>query len=910
MSGRKSLTRSIADKLISRFVEPSYREEFLGDLEEIYEERRQIKGKFIAGTMYWVDAIHLLTAFSSPLAQRQTNHTMFLGNMFKIAWRNAIRHKQFTTLNLLGLTIGIATCLVIGLYVYDETTYDTFHPNGHRIYRINQPMIWGDWNEQFASTGPGVAEALREDVREFEEVTRIMTMGERIVRRANDENAILLTETKCYAAEENFFKVFSYPFVNGNPLTALKDPNTMVMTESTAKRYFGDEEPIGKQVEVRNNDGTHVTYSITGIIADLPAKSHLQIDMLASLSSVTEMKDHGWKWIWTTFGTYGLVQEGTDIAALREKIQAIPPKWAARTTEGIFNQKFDDYVAGKKWTLHLQPVRDIYLASDPGSHRFGPSGNPQFVIIFGVVGTLVLTLSCINFMNLSTARSSTRAKEVGIRKVLGSEKNILVRQFIVESTLYVLVATMLAFCVVQFSLNAFNTIADKKLMLMPHFTNLYFIGIVLLFILLLGILAGSYPAFYLSKFQPAETLKGKIRSGFRRRGLRDGLVVFQFTVSILLIICTFFVQKQLSFTSSMNLGIVKDHVLHIHRIEQLGDKMPALRERLKTNPAFTEVGFSYSVPPNVWDGDRYRAEGPDQPVHELSYFRVDERYLPLLGTTFLAGRNFDPGNVTDKHKIILNEEAVRILGWGPKEQWVNDSPIGKFVVQSFGEESKLEVIGVVKDFNFNSVKQKIEPLLIMHYENDLHWSYGWGRSFLSLRLNSTTVQSSDDMQAIIDNVKAQVADLDPSVIFQYSFMDEDYENTFRSERRMGVVLNLFAILAVVIACLGLFGLAAFSAEQRLKELGIRKVMGAKVQQLAVLFSREFMKLVLVAVVIACPVAWYLADIWLSNFAFRTTIDIWVFVLASVSALSIAGATVSYQAIAAASANPVETLRNE
>jgi putative ABC transport system permease protein len=894
--------------MLDRFIGTSYREELLGDLEEMYEDRRSNRGKFIADIMYIVDAVHLLIGFSST--QHQNKHTMYMGNMFRIAWRNAIRHKQFTFLNVLGLTIGIATCLVIGLYVYDESTYDRFHTNGDRIYRINQPMIWGDWNEQFASTGPGVGEALRADVPEFEQVTRILALGERTMRVTVDGKATLFAEKKFFIGEDNFLKVFSFPFVHGDPATALKENNSMVITESTAIRYFGTGNAIGKLIELKNLDGTYEPYVVKGVVADLPTKSHLQFDILASLSTVEDMKVNSWKWIWTGFGTYGLVRENTDIAALTAKLQTLPPKWAATTTERIFNQSFNDYLAGKSWTLYLQPLRDIYLAGAPAHHRFGPSGNPQFVFIFGVIGALVLALSCINFMNLSTARSGNRAKEVGIRKVLGSQKNTLVRQFIIESTLYVVVAAIAALLLVQISLSAFNNVAGKQLELLPHFLNPWFIGVIIVFILLLGVLAGSYPAFYLSAFQPVETLKGKVRQGFKRKGLRNGLVVFQFTVSITLIICTVFVQKQLSYSSNMNTGIVKDHVLQLHYMEQLGDGVDVLKAKLEANPAFTQVSRAHSLPPYVWEGDRYKAEGPDQPVIDMSYVRVDEQYLPLLGVEFLAGRNLDPANPSDKHKIILNEEAVRMLGWGSKDKWVDDSPIGKFVVQAFDKEEKLEVIGVVKDFNFNSVKEKILPLLVMHYLNDLHWSFGSGRSYLALRLNPAAVENSDDMQAIINSVKAEVLNIDASTIFQYSFMDEEYENTFRAERQMGVVLNLFTGLAVVIACLGLFGLAAFSAEQRLKELGIRKVMGAKVHQLVFLFSTEFTKLVLLAILIASPLAWYFSDYWLSNFAFRTSIDIWVFVIASVSALSIAALTISYQAISAANTNPVDTLRNE
>jgi putative ABC transport system permease protein len=906
----KSFLRTLANRLLERKVGPLYREEFLGDLDELYDERLVARGKVAAETMYWVDTLHLLIGFYHSSSQHRNQHTLFTGNMVKIAWRTALRHKQFTLLNLLGLTLGIATCLTIGLYVYDESTYDTFHPNGDRIYRVNQSMIWGDWNTQMPAIGPGVAEALKEDAPEFEQITRLLAIGEKTVRVTTDGKPAYFTEPRYFAAEENFFKIFPYRFLKGNPATALKESNSMVITASTARRYFGTEDAIGKLIDLKQTTGEFVPYAITGVLADPPVKSHLRFDLLGSMATIAEMKDNSWKWIWTAFATYGLVRQGTNIPALTEKIQALPPKWAERTTQQIFNQNFKDYTAGKKWSLYLQPVRSIYLDRDPGYHRFGPHGSPDFIVIFGAVGILVLALSCINFMNLSTARSGNRAKEVGVRKVLGSQKIVLIRQFIVESILYVTVAAAAAFVLVQLSLGTFNTTADRQLSLWQHLTNPVFIGMTVAFVLFLGIVAGSYPAFYLSAFQPAETLKGKGRTVFKGAGIRNGLVIFQFTVSIALIICTFFVQKQLSFSSHIDRGIVKSQVLQIHNIDQLKENGDVLKTKLSENPMFEKVARSNSTPPYVWDGDRYRAEGPDKPVVDLKYMRVDEDYLPLLGVVFLAGRNFDPANPDDKHKIILNEEAVRILGWGSKENWGKDSPIGKFVIQSFGNDAKLEVVGVVKNFNFNSVRQAIDPLLIMHEKNDLHWSMGQGPSFLSLRLHPKAVSTGDDLQAIVGDVKQQVAALDPSLIFQYSFMNDEFEATFRAEHRMGVILNFFTVLAVVIACLGLFGLAAFSAEQRLKELGIRKVMGAKVSELVILFSKEFTKLVIVSVLLASPIAWFLTNYWLANFAYRTPIDAWVFAVAALSALSIAGLTVSYQAFSAARTNPVDTLRNE
>lgn len=906
---QKSVSRRAAGALIERWVGRPYVEEFLGDLDEMYEDRRAARGKYIAEAMYWVDAIHITFGFSSTV--KRQSHTMFLGNMIKIAWRTAMRHTQFTVLNLLGLTLGIATCLAIGLYVYDESTYDTFHAQGDRIYRINQPMIWGDWNEQMPMTGPGVTEAIRTDIPDFEEVTRIFFVGEQLMRVTTNGEAMHVSESKYYAAEENFFKVFSFPFLKGNPNTALKEANSIVITSSTAKRYFGDADPIGKLIEARSATGTYTPFTVTGVLADIPTQSHLQFDMLSSLVSIPEFKDNRWTWIFTIFGTYGLVREGTDIAALTAKLQALPPKWAGRTTQGVFNQTFEQFTKGQPWTLHLQPLREIYLAKSPGYNQFGPSGNPEFVMIFGAVGALVLVLSSINFMNLSTARSSNRAKEVGVRKVLGSEKNTLVRQFIVESILFVTVASAAALLVVQLSLNAFNTIAEKNLSLLPHLTNPYFFVALAAFILIVGLAAGSYPALYLSAFKPAETLKGKLRSGFKGTRIRNGLVVFQFTVSIALIICTFFVQKQLSYTRKIDVGISKEHVLQVHNVHQLGDGVDVLKNKLESNPAFTAVAKSGFLPPHVWASDRYRAEGADQPVVDIHYMRCDERFLPLLEVEFITGRNFDPSNAADKYNIIINEEAAKVLGYGSKETWREDSPLGKFVVQSFGTEEKFQIIGVVKNFNFNSVKVRIQPLIVMHNNNDKHWSYSAGFPvYLSMRLNPASIQNADELQRLIDQVKAEVGKIDPSVTFQYSFMDEEFDDTFHSEKKMGVILNLFTVLAIVIACLGLFGLAAFSADQRKKELGIRKLHGASIHQLVFLFSSEFTKLVALSIMIATPIAYLMTDHWLSNFANRTPIDIWVFIVAGLTAISIATFTVGFQSFSAANANPADVLKNE
>ncbi len=911
MHSNKSKTPSLAKWIATKFIDNNYLEEFFGDLQEMYEDRLLLKGRFNARAMYWIDVLHLVIGFSSPLFKTRYSNSIMIRHMFKMAWRNAIRQPQFTFLNTLGLTIGISICIVIGLYVHDEMTYDTFHIQGNRIYRVNQPYIWGDWDIQVSSTGPNVADALREDIPEFEEVTRILDMGNQIVNYNNNDNLLSFKEENYFAAEENFFDVFSFEFIQGDPKTSLKDPMSMILTQETAKRYFGYKDPIGKTLEVKHYDGTWKPYTIRGVLADVPTKSHLQFDILVSLTSYQEnMQRDGWKWIWTAFSTYGLVKDGIDIQALTAKIQLLPPKWAPPTTERIFNQSYEEFTKGKPWKLTLQPLQDIYLSSEPNSHIFGPTGNPQFVNIFSAIGLLVLLLSSINFMNLSTARSSNRAKEVGIRKVLGSERKTIIKQFVFESVLFVFTSTLCALILVYFFLDVFNVIAEKQLDLVTNLTNPQFIGLLLIFILLLGIMAGSYPAFYLSSFQPIETLKGKLSKGFKGKGVRNGLVVMQFTISIALIICTFFVQKQLTYTSALDLGYAKDNILQIHNIEQLGFDTEVLKTKLSSKTAFTHVGKSFGVPPKIWSGDRYKAYGPDKPVVQLNNFRTEADYLNLLGVEFIAGRNFDETNSNDKYRVILNEEAVRVLGWGTRETYDVDSPIEKIVLFASGNEDELEVLGVVKDFNFKSVRQKIGPLIILHHQNDKTWDYGYGLSFYSLRLNPEAVKNPEDLQMVIKDVEEDLAALDPSFPFEYSFMDENFENTFRSERRMGTVLNLFTIMALVIACLGLFGLAAFSAEQRVKELGIRKVLGAKAFELVFLFLSEFTRLIFISILLAAPVSYILVNKWLSNFAYKTSIDLWVFVAAAGGALLIAIITIGYQSLTTAYTNPVESLKDE
>ena len=606
-----------------------------------------------------------------------------------------------------------------------------------------------------------------------------------------------------------------------------------------------------------------------------------------------------------------MVSPATDIALLEAKIQAIPPKWTAATMQRVFGQTYEEYMSdGRTWDLYLQPLRDVYLHSHTSGNRLGPIGDINYVRIFIAVGFLILVLSSINFMNLSTARSSNRAKEVGIRKVLGSEKKALIGQFIFESVLFTSISTILAIVLTEFSLNSFNQIASKELSLYAQLNDPIILGLIIAFMLILGVLSGSYPAFYLSSFRPIEVLKGKVTAGFKGKSIRNALVIFQFTVSVALIISTFFVQKQLKYATDYNIGFDKDNLLQIHNLYVLDEnKLETFQNILANKTAFTKVGFSDVVPPNVWNEDKYKAYGPDNKPLTLNRIRANEGYVDLIAPKFLAGRNFSKEMGTDRYGIILNASSVKALGWGTPDTYAENSPIGKHVTYPTSTKALFEVIGVVDDFNFNSLKNDVSPLLIINEHNDIEWQNS-RESYVSMRINPEVVTDAAGLKSTVNAVKKELEALAPAIPFEYSFMDQVFEDSFRNEQRMGQVLNIFTAMALTIACLGLFGLAAFSAEQRTKELGIRKVLGAKTSDLVISFSSEFTKMVMIALLIAIPLAYFAVKAWLNDFAYKTSLDPTIFVVAAFSALVISWLTIGFQSLKSAHRNPVEALRDE
>ncbi len=828
--------------------------------------------------------------------------------MWKIAFRHMLRQRFYAGLNLLGLAVGMASCLLMLLYLVDEYSYDRFHEKADRIYRVDQTNIWADTGVPFGSTGPAVAHALRAEIPEAEAITRLHTPGN-LWLSAEDPAGQEHTfgEEDILAADSNFFEVFSFELLEGNPATSLRLPNTIVVTETAAKRYFGTASALGKQIQIEQGSQLK-NCTVTGVLRDLPDASHFHFDGLLSMNSIPRVKrQEGWTWIWTTFVTYMLVKEGTDISTVEARLPAIPPKHAEATVKNIMNVTFDDFIKqGKSWDLYLMPLTDIRLYSGQTNNRLGPVGDIQQVSMLGIVALLILILSCINFMNLATARASRRAREIGVKKVLGAGKGALIRQFLLESLVFSFVATILGVALAELSIDAFNTLANKELIINP-ISHPWLIPFILGMSVMMGLLAGSYPAFYLTAFQPVHVLKGQLASGMKSGLLRNVLVTFQFAISIGLIICTLLVYEQLQFTRDKDLGFEPDNLMVIEGVEKMEGQEKVLKEAVQQLAVVQQGALSNLTPPRIYNQEYFKAldGAPDQEL-PMSIMEIDEDYLPLLGVEMAHGRAFRSDQPAEASHVILNETAVRVFGWGSPADSAYVPPIGKRLQYLGGNIDPFEVIGVFEDFNFWSLHYPIEPLAMFTRDAPI---YDGGRSYLSIRL-SEQIHSGDDLTAAIAAIQGVWEELKPGLPFTYTFVDQDFYASFQAEQQLGKVLGVFTFLAIFIACLGLLGLTAYSVEQRTQEIGIRKVLGASALQIVSLLSRSVVKWLLIAFVLASPVAIWVIDGWLTTFAYRITIGPQAFILAGVMAFVVAAITMGFHAWQATRINPIEALRDE
>jgi putative ABC transport system permease protein len=802
-------------------------------------------------------------------------------NFIVTAWRNLRRNKVFSFINIFGLAVGLACCMLISAYLYQELTYDTYSVNAEQLYRVGLRTDANDANnypDVDVAVGPGIKSAFPEVLA----TTRLLNRGPAFVKY----NGKQFKEEKIAIIDANFLKIFSIPLIEGDHARSLTEPNSIVITKAFEKKYFGNSSALNKILTIGD-----LPVKVTGIIDKVPDNSHFHADAFMSMATVvTPSRRQTWSNV--GFYTYLLVGKNTDVKKLEA---AFPQLVAKHVVPEIQNDMGVSLAEAQKsvntFRFFLQPITDIHLRSTT-RYEFEANGDIHYIYIFGALALFILLLACINFTNLSTASSSKRSKEIGIRKVLGSEKNKLVSQFLTESVMLTALAMLFAIGFIYLLLPYFNNLAGK------HITIGFFLNYKALLLesavtILVGLIAGIYPAFFLSSFKILAVLKGNSAAPMAgRSGLRSSLIVFQFAISTALIISTFVVYQQLHYMQNKKLGYDKDQVLVINDAYTLGNNIIAFKQKLLTDNRIVNASISGSVPGN---GDMSGTEiyakeladkGQRSQIHANIYF-IDDTYLPTLGIKLAKGRNFYPNAPGDSASVIVNEAAVRDLGLG------NTDPLGKSIIRS--GQHHFTIVGVVKDFQYTSARQKIAPLMMLSSHN----------------YNAIIVKvKTANVQALINDIKNQWTTFNPGAAFNYTFLDQQFASLYINEERTGQIFTSFAVIAVIIASLGLFGLAAFMIRQRVREIGIRKVLGATSGSITVMLSKEFLKLIVIASLIAFPITWYAMSKWLQDFAYRINIHWWVFILAGVIALLVAAITISFQAIRASLANPVKSLRSE
>ena len=812
-----------------------------------------------------------------------------LKNYLTTTIRNLFRQKLTTVLNIGGLALGLATCLLIAQYIRYEWSYDRFYEGSEQVYRLNTFFKEGLQAERFATTPPPLAEAIREQAPGVEAACRVFHWSDFTMRPDNDfENAF--RETNVYAVDEDFFEVFNYGLLAGNPATALKEPASVVLPESAAIRYFGEQavrsgQVVGRQLRGGKDAGT--PWQVTGLMADQPKNSHFQFDFLISASSYPDDLYRNPNLNWNIMHTYLRVQKNTPLAELRASLEHIAEKQALPTM-GYDPQTFAS--EGKQLAFLLQPLTDIHLTSHY-QREMHPNGSLLYVRIFGLAGLFILLIACVNYINLYTAQSFRRAKEVGVRKVMGAGRAQLARQFLFESAFSALLASVVALALVEGLRHAVGAFIGIAPFTEPFVKGELVLAGGVLFVAV-ALLSGAYPAFYLSWFNPAEVLKGRKRIGLKDVGVRNALVAVQFVLSIGLLAGAFVVQQQLALFQHKNLGFDKENVLVIENDREIEEQAEAFKEELRRHSGILNASFSNGIPglPSYHMRD-FRVEGSENALG-MNWYQVDDSHLATLHMKVKEGRGFDSEIVTDSFAVLLNEAAARQLGL--------KDPIGQFVVKNVGmeDEERLQVIGVLKDFNLESLHQPVAPLALQYFKGYVF------KDYISIRL------AAGNPEAAIGHVEKAWKQFEPGVPIRYSFLDADYDSLYRSEQLLSKAFALFSALALFIAGLGLFGLATYVAEQRTKEIGIRKVLGATVANILQLLSRDFLRLVAIAFLIATPLAWWGMRQWLQGFAYRVELHGWVFVLAGGIAAALALLSVGIQALRAALADPVKALRNE
>ena len=803
-------------------------------------------------------------------------------NLLKYSVRAFKRQRTYVIINILGLSIGIACSLLIALFVINEASFDKYNTKKERIYRAILNGKIGGQEVTIATSAAVMGPTMLREFPEIEDFLRMTGRGPTVIEY-NDQ---VFTEEHLIEADSSFFNFFSIPVLKGDPANLLNEPRKVVLSESTAKKIFGDENPIDKAIKIGSDT---VRYTISGVMGDVPGKSHFEANMISSF--MTNRRSNDPTWLSNSFSTYFLLKPNVNYKTVDEKIPGMLLKYVGPEIQQYMGISIDDFNAqGNKYRFFLQNLTDIHL--DPSiQQQFKDASDPKYLIIFGSVAILIVLIAAVNFMNLSTAQASRRAKEVGIKKIAGSTRGMLITQFLSESFILSLVSLLFSVIIIKVTIPYFNDLLGANLTL-GLFSNWYTIPSLILFTLFVGFLAGSYPAFFLSSFNPYEVLKGSVKNNQNNGRLRRILVVFQFAVSILLIIGTMTMYRQIDFMLNKDVGFNKEQLIVINRAQALGTKMKSFKESVKNIPGVVNIASSTAVPGRNNNNNGYLIEGRKDETFLLMTSWVDYNYLETMGMTLTSGRNFDESFTTDKDACLINETAVKDFN-------IKDIENVRFMEpQDSGKMNYLPVIGVVENFNFESLRNPIGPY-IMKFQNDgMLWGY------ITVRLSAMNI--SNTISAIEGTWKEFVS----NTPLQYYFVDEDFEQMYIQEKQNAQMAVIFSILAIFIASLGLFGLTSFTVEQRTKEIGVRKAMGSSVPGIYMVISKEIIILVSISALIAWPLIYYIAGRWLENFHYRINLGAFSFAAGLTIALGIALLTISYRIMKAARINPAQSLKYE
>jgi putative ABC transport system permease protein len=857
----------LAHRLLSLMSEYDKNFSSLGDFEECFNDKSRHEDRGRAVRWYWCQ---VLRSFPSYLLLVIKWRFVMIGNYMKIAVRNITKHKGVSFLNVMGLSVGIAACILIFLYVQFELSYDRYHENGERIYRVGQEIAY--LHARTAATSAPLADALVTEFSEIQSAARMRNIDECIVRLG--ERGFL--EKKLIWADPQIFELFTFDFLRGDPKKALIDPFSVVVSERTALKYFGQEDPIGEVItcNIRARDLEMV---VTGVYKNMPLNSHFSADLMIPFETQNKIFAGSLVWGNNAHNTYILLHQDASPEALEDRLASTD---------------FSKYSGG--YSLHdyfLQPMLDIHLRSRL-SLGMEANGDIKTVMFFSFIALLILVIACINAMNLATARATFRVKEVGLRKVVGAQRAQIIQQFLGESLVFAILAFFAALGIVLITLPAFAAFVERQIRFNP-FSNPPLLGMLIFLVVLTGILSGGYPAFALSTFRPVSLFRktGSLRT--KGLSLRNILVVFQFAVSVVLIICTLAARNQLHLLRNRDMGYNREHIVVLPILDaRLDENIEAIRIELKRNPRILHASSSSSLLDNV--RTRMDADWPGRTEDQkLSFYTIDtdHEFIDLYDMKIIMGRNFSPDFPSDQTgAFLINEKGRKALGW--------ENPVGK-ELRLLGRR-RGNIVGVVSDFHIQSMSQPI-GLLALYLKPS---TQNWNRRYLAIKIRPENISGT------LNDVQKTLHRFAPGYPFEYSFFDDVFDRTFKADQKMGSLFQTFALIAIIIACLGLFGLSSFATEQRTKEIGIRKILGASVPGIVVLLGREFLKWVLLANLIAWPIGYFAMNKWLENFAYKTRLSPDIFLLSSLLALVIAAFTVGFQTLKSAAANPVDSLRYE